>query len=282
MPIYCLKAACPDHAGIVSKVTGSLAGMGCNLLDLSQHTVLERSLFLLRAVAEAPKDLSPEKFLAAFQGLAETLAMRWELHDTARRPKVAVLASQTAHCLYELLLKHADGHLPCEFTCVISNHPDLENVARHFDLPFHHVPCEKGQQEAHEARVQELLENSGTEFVVLARYMRVLTPVFVKRWQDHLLNIHHGFLPAFQGSKPYAQAWEKGVKIIGATAHFATAELDSGPIVAQDVIHVSDRCSAAELSDLGKDVERQVLARALKTVLEHRVFVDQGRTFILD
>ena len=137
-------------------------------------------------------------------------------------------------------------------------------------------------QDAHEKKVQEILEASRSEIVVLARYMRVLSPGFTARWKERLLNIHHGFLPAFQGAKPYAQAWEKGVKMVGATAHFATAELDAGPIVAQDVIHVSDRSSAAELADLGKDVERKVLAKALKSVLEQRVFVDEGRTFILD
>jgi formyltetrahydrofolate deformylase len=278
MPRYCLKAVCPDRPGIVAAVAEALASKGGNILDLAQHTVVERSLFLLRAVVEAPAPIQN------FESTAAKLSMRFELHDLAKRPKVAILVSKTAHCLYELLLKHEDGHLPCEFSSVIGNHSDLESVASHFKLPFHHVPVASGAegQAQHEAKIQEILSASGVELVVLARYMRVLTPSFVKQWDSRVLNIHHGFLPAFSGARPYAQAWDKGVKIIGATAHFATAELDAGPIVAQDVLHVSDRSSVEELSDLGKDVERQVLVRALKTVLEHRVFVEGGRTFILD
>ncbi|HXB96874.1 MAG TPA: formyltetrahydrofolate deformylase [bacterium] len=276
---FLIQVECPDRPGLVAAVAAALAGAGANILDLAQHSATERGLFLLWARVEAPGGA-----VALEQGLAPlalSFGMRLRVYQAGRRPRVAILASRTAHCLYELMLKHADGHLACDFVGVASNHPDLELVARHFGVPFVHLP-HRGDQAAHEAQVQAQLLAWDAELVVLARYMRVLSPDFTGQWSERLLNIHHGFLPAFSGARPYHQAWDKGVKMVGATAHFATAELDAGPIIAQDVLRVSDRASVEDLVERGKDIERRVLVEALRLVLERRVFVSEGRTFVLE
>ena len=276
---FMIQVECPDKPGLVAAVAEALAGAGANILDLAQHSATARGLFLLWARVDSP--VGQPELEARLAPLAQRLEMRIRLFDAARRPKVAILASRTAHCLYELLLKHADGHLHCDFVGVAANHPDLEPVARHFGVPFVHIP-QAGDQAAHEAGLQAQLKAWDAELVVLARYMRVLSPGFTQAWEQRLLNIHHGFLPAFSGAKPYHQAWDKGVKLVGATAHFATAELDAGPIVAQDVLRVGDRASVEELVERGKDVERKVLVEALGLLLDRRVFVNGGRTFVLD
>ena len=276
---FLIQVECPDRPGLVAAVAAALAAAGANILDLAQHSAPSRGLFLLWARVEAPA--SREAMEAALAPLAQGHAMRIRVHDALRRPRVAILASRTAHCLYELLLKHADGHLACDFVGVASNHPDLELVARHFKVPFVHLP-HSGDPAAHEAALEAQLRGWDAELVVLARYMRVLSAEFTGRWEERVLNIHHGFLPAFSGAKPYHQAWDKGVKMVGATAHFATAELDAGPIIAQDVLRVSDRASVEDLVERGKDIERRVLVEALRLILERRVFVSEGRTFVLE
>lgn len=276
---FLIQVECPDRPGLVAAVAEALAGAGANIVDLAQHSAAARGLFLLWARVESP--VGRAHLEGALAPLAQRLDMRVRLFDAARRPKVAILASRTAHCLYELLLKHADGHLHCEIVGVAANHPDLESVAGHFGVPFALVP-HTGDQGAHEAALQARLDRWGAELLVLARYMRVLSPSFIQGWEQRILNIHHGFLPAFSGARPYHQAWDKGVKLVGATAHFATAELDAGPIIAQDVLRVGDRASVEELVERGKDVERKVLVEALGLLLERRVFLNQGRTFVLD
>lgn len=276
---YLLTVECPDRPGLVAAVASALADCGANILDLEQHSVPERGLFLLWARAESEAGLAAMQ--SGFQAVAGRYGMRFSFHDEAVRPKVALLASRTDHCLYELLLKHADGHLRCDFVGVVANHPDLESVARHFDVPFVCIP-HAGDSAAHEAALDAQLRGWGSELLVLARYMRVLSPAFIQAWDGQVINIHHGFLPAFSGARPYHQAWDKGVKMVGATAHFATAELDAGPIIAQDVLRVNDRSSAAQMVERGKNVERRVLVEALRLLLERRVFVHQGRTFVLE
>jgi formyltetrahydrofolate deformylase len=276
---YLMQIECPDRPGLVAAAAETLAAAGANILDLAQHSVPERGLFLLWARVEA--DCGLASLRESFGPLVERFSMRARFYDAAARPKVAVLASRTGHCLYELLLKHAEGQLNCEIVGVAANHQDLAPVAAHFDAPFVHVP-HRGDQASHEADVEAQLRAWGAELVVLARYMRILSPGFVGRWQGRVLNIHHGFLPAFSGARPYHQAWERGVKIVGATAHLATAELDAGPIIAQDVLRVSDRSSVDTLVEKGKDVERKVLVDALRLLLERRVFEHQGRTFVLE
>lgn len=277
--VYLLQVECPDKPGLVAAATGALALSGANIVDLAQHSAPSRGLFLLWARLEAPCGLA--ELAAGFEPVAKAYQMQARFFDAGARPKVAVLASRTDHCLYELLLKHADGHLDCDLVGVAANHPDLAPVAAHFNVPFAHIP-QQGDQAAHELALQAHLQAWGAELLVLARYMRILSPGFIGRWEYAVVNIHHGFLPAFSGAKPYHQAWDKGVKLVGATAHFATAELDAGPIIAQDVLRVSDRLSVEELVDKGKDVERKVIVDALRLVLERRVFVHQGRTFVLE
>jgi formyltetrahydrofolate deformylase len=273
-----LQVECPDRTGLVAATAEALAAAGGNILDLAQHSVPERGLFLLWARVASPAGLAALE--QGFRPVAQKFGMEARFFDGSRRPKVAILASKTDHCLYELLLKHADGHLRCEIVGVAANHPDLAEVCQHFDVPFVHVP-HLGDQAAHEQALQVVLRGWGAELLVLARYMRILSPAFLQAWDEKALNIHHGFLPAFSGARPYHQAWDKGVKLVGATAHFATAELDAGPIIAQDVLRVSDRSTVEELVERGKDVERKVLVEALQLLLERRVFVHLGRTFVL-
>ncbi len=275
---FLLQVECPDRSGLVAAAAAALAGAGGDILDLEQHSVPERGLFLLWARVDAP---SQEALVAGFEPVAERFGMRFSFQPEERRLKVAVLGSRTDHCLYELLLKHADGHLRCDFVGVAANHADLEPVARHFGVPFALVP-HQGDQAAHEAALDAQLRAWGAELLVLARYMRILSPGFIRAWDGQVLNIHHGFLPAFSGARPYHQAWEKGVKLVGATAHFATADLDAGPIIAQDVLRVNDRSSPEQMVERGKNVERRVLVEALRLLLERRVFVHQGRTFVLE
>ncbi|NNM54327.1 MAG: formyltetrahydrofolate deformylase [Spirochaetales bacterium] len=277
---YALTVSCPDQKGIIAAVTHCIAENGGNILSLSQQSAGDIGLFMLRAVFRGEPPFSQEQFQQSFLPLVQKYRMTWELYDRARKERVAILVSKTSHCLYELLLKHQDGQLRCEFPVIISNHADLRPVAQQFQIPFFWVEAAKGKA-AYEDQVQKILEDHGITTVVLARYMQILSPEFTRRWSFRIINIHHGFLPAFMGAKPYHQAWHKGVKIIGATAHFANEDLDQGPIICQDVARVEDSLSIAEFVQLGKDVERRVLFEALRLYLEKNVFVYGGRTFIL-
>lgn len=207
--------------------------------------------------------------------------MNWHVFDMAIKKRVAILVSKTSHCLYELLLKYADGELDCEIPVIISNHAELAHVATSFHIPFFQVDTAKGKAE-YEADLERILQQYNIELVVLARYMQVMSGDFCKRWHNKCINIHHGFLPAFRGAKPYHQAWRKGVKIIGATGHFATEDLDQGPIIYQDVIRVTDTRSIEEFIKMGKDVERRVIYEAVRRYLAHAIFFFEGRTFVIE
>jgi len=279
---YYLHVSCPDGPGLIAAITSAVAEAGANILDLRQHTAVDIDTFFLSALFEegdADGDFEP-CFRARFSGLASALSMDWSLEPKARKHRVALLVSKTSHCLYELLIKHRDGELDCDFPVIVSNHPDLAGVAAQFGVPFETVDTAKGKAE-YEADLEAILARYGVDLVVLARYMQILSPEFTGRWAGKVINIHHGFLPAFKGAKPYHQAWRKGVKMIGATAHFVNEDLDQGPIISQDVIRVSDGSSIAELIRLGKDVERKVLLDALSLYLSRAVFVRDGRTFVL-
>jgi formyltetrahydrofolate deformylase len=278
---FVLKIQCPDQKGLLAAVSQAIAQAGGNILQLWQHTATDLDLFFMRAKVDAGVDFDHSSFAQRLDAMSGALDMKYEIHDFSARPKVGLLVSKTSHCLYELLIKHREGDLPCEFPCVISNHADLATVAAQFGVPFYHVPTQSGKEQ-HESQVDQILRSHGCEWVVLARYMQVLSKNFTDSWDMRVLNIHHGFLPAFQGAKPYHQAWSKGVKMIGATAHFANEDLDQGPIVEQDVKRVSDRSSIAELVQVGKDVERKVLLQGLQKLLNHQVFCAAGRTFIVD
>ena len=224
---------------------------------------------------------SPATFTADFSEIASNFDIEWNIYDKSVKQRMAVLVSKTSHCLYEVLLKHADGQLDCEIPVIISNHPDLCSVATEFHIPFYQIDTLKGK-EACEADIQAILDEYKIDVVCMARYMQILTPEFTRRWENKVINIHHGFLPAFKGAKPYDQAWRKGVKMIGATAHFANEDLDQGPIIFQDVVGVKDTNSIREFVEIGKDVERRVLVEGLKKYFNHNVFICNGRTFVIE
>jgi len=277
---YILKVACPDQSGLIASVTRAIAESGGNVLHLSQYTAVDIDAFFMKTQFEAAGGFDVALFESGFAGLADRFRMDWSLLDRERRWRVAILVSRTSHCLYELLLKHQDGELDCDIPIVVSNHPDLAPVAAQFRVPFLRVDPEKGKV-AYEADLESILKDYAIDLVVLARYMQVLSAGFAAKWERKVINIHHGFLPAFQGAKPYHQAWAKGVKIIGATAHFVSEVLDEGPIIAQDVLRVADTRSVSEFIRLGKDIERKVLYEALRLYLDDSVFVREGRTFII-
>ncbi len=278
---YVLTVSCPDQSGLIAAITGCIAETGGNILNLAQHTAVELGMFFCRISFAGTDDFTEEKFHGAFDALSKKFSMEWGFFNTERKKRVAVLVSKTSHCLYEILLKHADGELDCDIPVIISNHPNLAHIATSFHIPFFQVDVAKGKLE-YEKDLEAILIRYDIDLVVLARYMQVMSEDFCERWGNKVINIHHGFLPAFKGAKPYHQAWQKGVKIIGATGHFATADLDQGPIIFQDVIRVADTRSVDEFIRMGKDVERRVLVEAVRRYLAHSIFLYQGRTFVIE
>ncbi|GEM85026.1 formyltetrahydrofolate deformylase [Meiothermus hypogaeus] len=276
-----LLITCPDRPGIVAAVSNFLFNHGANITALDQHsTDPEGGLFFMRLEFQTPHlDVSREILEKAFaERVAARFEMHWRIAYAADLKKVAILVSKYDHALLELLWRHSNLELPCQLTQVISNHPDLRPEVERFGIPYHHVPVEKDRKEEAEAQMLQLLED--TDLVVLARYMQILTPQFVARYPNRIINIHHSFLPAFVGANPYKQAYTRGVKIIGATAHYVTEALDEGPIIEQDVARVSHRHDVAELVRLGRDLERNVLARAVQWHLEDRIIVYGNKTVV--
>lgn len=275
---------CPDRPGIVAAVASFLYGRGANVLDSSQHsTDPEGGTFFMRMAFRAAGDVDRGAFEAAFaRDVATRFDMRWRLAWADRRTRTAILVGTADHALLELLWRWRNGELDADVRLVASNHDRLRPVAESFGLPFHHLPVEKGGEGEQEARLRELLEDEGTELVVLARYMRILSPAFVGTWPRRIVNIHHSFLPAFVGANPYRRAHERGVKLVGATAHYVTDDLDEGPIIAQDVVRVSHRESVRDLARLGAEVERAVLARAVEAHLEDAILVHGNKTIVFE
>ncbi|WP_309066728.1 formyltetrahydrofolate deformylase [Microbacterium sp.] len=275
-----LLIACDDQPGIVAAVAGALAEHGANIISLDQHSTdseggrfFQRTVIHLEGLAARRPELE-----AAIAKVAGRFDMDWSLHDASRRKRVAIFVSKYDHCLMELLWRTQRGQLDIDITMVLSNHPDLAESVRSFGVPFVHIPStDKAEMER---RQLELLQGN-VDLVVLARYMQILTDDFIERVGAPVINIHHSFLPAFVGANPYARAKERGVKLIGATAHYATADLDEGPIIEQDVTRVTHAESAAELQRRGADVERLVLARAVQWHAEDRVIVHGRSTVIL-
>ncbi|MEW1973993.1 formyltetrahydrofolate deformylase [Microbacterium profundi] len=275
-----LLIACDDQPGIVAAVAGVLAEHGANIVSLDQHSTdaadgrfFQRTVIQLAGLAAARPALE-----AAIGEVAGRFGMEWSLHDVAKRKRVAIFVSKYDHCLMELLWRTQRGQLDIDITMVISNHPDLAESVRTFGVPFVHIPS--ADKVTMEQRQLELLQGN-VDLVVLARYMQILTDDFIVKVGAPVINIHHSFLPAFIGANPYARAKERGVKLIGATAHYATADLDEGPIIEQDVTRASHSDSAADLQSRGADVERQVLARAVQWHAEDRVIVHGKSTVIL-
>jgi formyltetrahydrofolate deformylase len=276
-----LRITCPDKPGIVAAVTNFLHSHGVNITDLDQHsTDAMGGVFFMRLefYSENMAVIRPALESAFESVLGGPFEMDWQIDYTDRPRSVAILVSRFEHCLLELLWRWTRGELPCTISAVISNHADLKEAVERFGVPFHHVPVTAETKAEAEARILEAA--SDPDLVVLARYMQVLSPEFVDRFPGRIINIHHSFLPAFAGADPYRQAQERGVKIIGATAHYVTAELDAGPIIEQDTARVTHRNSVEDFKDIGRDLERQVLARAVRWHLEDRIIAHNGRTMV--
>jgi len=276
-----LLVSCRDRTGIVARLSDFVFRSGGNIIDLDQHAEAESGLFLMRLVWSLETfRLDRAGIAAEVARLAGDLGLSWDISYSDARPQVAVFASSTPHCLYDLLLRQQLGELGGDIAVVVSNHDTLRPVAGHFGVRFERFAVTPDDKAAAEAAQQALLAELGIGLVVLARYMQVLSPALVARWPGRIINIHHSFLPAFVGAKPYHQAKERGVKVIGATAHYVTADLDQGPIIDQDVCRVSHRDEVADLVRKGRDLERQVLSRAVKLHLERRVLIAGNRTIV--
>ncbi len=274
-----LLITCPDRHGIVAAVAGFLSGSGANIITSDQHsTDPEGGEFFMRMEFTLQHGDLDSLGRAFAQEVADHLDMRWRLTDAGRPKRMGVLVSREDHCLVDLLWRHRRGELDAEIPLVISNHTDHRADVEGFGIPYHHVPVERGRKAEAEARLLELLRD--VDLVVLARYMQILTGEFLAAIGVPVINIHHSFLPAFAGASPYQRAFERGVKIIGATAHYVTEELDAGPIIEQDVARVSHREHPETMVRLGRDIERTVLARAVKWHLEDRVLVHGNRTVV--
>lgn len=273
--------SCPDQKGLVSRISTFFYERGFNILHCQQHTDVATGQYFMRVLLDmAGVRLTRRQLEEEFGTFGQPLSLAWSVHYSEPIARVALMVTRASHCLYDLLVRQREGELPCEIPLVVANHPDLESVAGQFRVPFHCLPVTAGTKAAQEAQVQELFKKNHIDVVVMARYMQILSPEFVAAWAGRVINIHHGFLPAFQGAKPYHQAYERGVKLIGATAHYATSELDEGPIIEQDVVRVTHENTPEELSAIGRDIERVVLARGVKAHLEHRVIVAGRRTIV--
>ncbi|MCC6144551.1 MAG: formyltetrahydrofolate deformylase [Candidatus Hydrogenedentes bacterium] len=272
---------CDDQPGIVYHVSRFIFESGGNIIDAQQHTEeLDHRFFMRVHFDRLGMRLTKAEIEGGLRELAERYQMEVALSFSEERKRLAILVSKYDHCLYDLLLRHQYGELQADIACVISNHPSLEHVAAQFRVPYFYTPVDPDEKEGVEQRQIALLRQHYADFVVLARYMQVLSPVFVEAYRHRIINVHHGFLPAFKGARPYHQAYERGVKLIGATSHYVTEELDMGPIIAQETTPVRHTHSVAQLVAMGRDIEKSVLATAVKAHAEDRIMVYRQRTIV--
>ncbi len=272
---------CPDQTGIIHAVTHFLLQKGGNVIYLDQHVDKEAVVFFMRLEVEFPTNFSKKDFELEFDHkLAKPYAMQWSVHLEEVRPKMAIFVSKYHHCLYDLLSRYRSQELRVEIPFIISNHADLEYVAQKFEIPFHHIPVSKDIRDIAEEKQLELLTDYQIDFIVLARYMQIVTDKLISHFPNKIINIHHSFLPAFAGAKPYHAAFERGVKIIGATSHYVTEELDAGPIIEQDVSPVSHVHSVKDFIAKGRDLEKIVLSRAVKLHVARKTMVYNNKTVI--
>ena len=284
-PEYILTLSCPDQRGIVHAVSGFLAEQRCNILDSAQfgdlHAEGATNLFFMRVHFEdEDPDSSMARLRERFAGLAARFAMDWHLHDARVRARVMILVSKIGHCLNDLLYRSRSGVLPIDIPAIVSNHEDFRGLAEANGIPFHYLPLEPGGKAAQEQAILDIAGRERVDLVVLARYMQILTPDFCRALRGRIINIHHSFLPSFKGARPYYQAFERGVKLIGATAHFVTSDLDEGPIIEQDVERVDHAMAPQELTAIGRDVECVVLARAVTWFVQHRILQNAHKTVV--
>jgi formyltetrahydrofolate deformylase len=282
-PNAILLLTCPDQKGIVASVSNFIFHHSGNIVHAAQHTTERSKIFFMRIEWELDGfDIPRGKILETFDALAKKFSMKCSLHFTDVQPRIALFVSKHIHCFHDIILRHRMGEFKCGIPLVISNHLDLKPVAEQFGLSYLHVPITPDDKVQQEERELAELKRHKIDCIVLARYMQVLTDRFVARWPNRIINIHHSFLPAFAGRSPYQQAYDRGVKIIGATSHYVTETLDDGPIIAQDVIKISHRDSVSDMEMKGKDLERMVLARAVRLHLENRILVHGSKTIVFE
>lgn len=269
-----------DRKGLLAEISSFFYNSGFNILQCRQFSDIRAGRYFMRIALELNAEITRRELEEAFAKFAEKLELEYSVHHLEAKQNVALMVSKASHCLYDLLMHADEGDLVCNIPLIISNHPDLEYVADRFNVPYFCCPMEKGKKAEQEAKVLELLRSHRIDLVVMARYMQILSDDFIAHYPQRIINIHHAFLPAFQGGNPYERAWERGVKMIGATAHYATADLDEGPIIEQDVERISHMDMPEDLKQIGKDIERRVLTRAVRAHLEHRVIVSGRRTIV--
>lgn len=277
---YILNLSCMDQVGIVAAVTGAMAGMGLFILELSQFSDPSTQKFFMRIHFETTKKITESEICDHLDLVGKRFEMSWKLHDTDFRPRVILMVSKHSHCLNDLLHRWSSGTLPVEIAAVVSNHEDLKVMASWYKVPFHHMPITPDLKTKQEKALLTLIEKESVDLVILARYMQILSDDLCQEMSGKIINIHHSFLPSFKGAKPYHQAYDRGVKIIGATAHYVTGDLDEGPIIDQEVKRVRHDQLPKELVRLGQDVECQVLARAVKLHIEQRVILNGNKTVV--
>jgi formyltetrahydrofolate deformylase len=279
-PDFVLTLYCEDRIGIVHAVSGFLVEHGCNILDSAQFSERSTQIFFMRVAFSAESGPSHAVLKSDFPVVAEKFGMTWQLHDSKVKPRVLIMVSRFGHCMNDLLFRYASGALDVEIPAIVSNHRDFYRMAASYDIPFHHLPVTSDTKASQEAKLLELIEQERIDLVILARYMQVLSNDLCRKLEGRAINIHHSFLPSFKGAQPYHQAHSRGVKLIGATAHYVTAELDEGPIIEQDVARVDHDLEPDELVAIGRDVEAVVLARAVRFHVERRVLPNGNRTVV--
>jgi formyltetrahydrofolate deformylase len=280
---WVLTLSCEDRVGVVAGVTSTLAAMDGFILDSQQYADLDAGRFFMRIAFMPGGDAFPAddaRLRVGFEPVAREFNLDWSLTRTEQRPRLLIAVSKGSHCLADLLHRWRAGVLPVDIAGVVSNHPDLAEIARWYEVPYHHLPVTPDTRAAQEQQVLDLFAQSRADYLVLARYMQILSPALIGALEGRCINIHHSFLPSFKGARPYDRAHERGVKLIGATAHFVTDDLDEGPIIEQAVERIDHRASAQDMARIGRDIEAQVLARAVGWVAERRVFISGNRTIV--
>jgi len=276
-----LLISCPDRKGLVASITNFIFKHDGNILHLDQHVDVEDNIFFMRVEWDlANFKIWRQDIATQFQSLADSYDMTWQLHFSDSTPRMAIFVSKQSHCLYDLLSRWQSGEFNVEIPLIISNHPDLQPIAEKFDIPYHIFQITKDTKAEQEQKQLELLAKHDVDFIVLARYMQIVTDNFVGHYPQKIINIHHSFLPAFVGARPYHQAYARGVKIIGATSHYVTAELDAGPIIEQDVTRVTHKDSVKDMVRKGKDLEKAVLSHAIWYHLQNRILVYNNKTVV--
>ena len=277
---YILTLSCPDRTGIVYRVSGLLFELGCNILDSQQFGDDETGRFFLRVHFDLPGPVAENALREQFTALAGGYGMDWQIHDAHRKARLLIMVSKQGHCLNDLLFRVQSGQLHAEIAAIVSNHNDYAGLAASYGIPFHHLPVSADTRADQEKQVLALVDSHQIDLVVLARYMQILSPEMCAALAGRAINIHHSFLPSFKGARPYHQAHARGVKIIGATAHYVTSDLDEGPIIEQDIERVDHTMTAQDLTQVGSDVESLVLARAVRSHVEHRILLNRNKTVV--